>query len=163
MYVIYLSGKCLLVTFLNTLININLFLKHLNHFQESIFYKWNIYLCCTGNNRRFLRKSSETNSVCFGEYGQIWEELVRLPVPKEFSPAQHFLQQGSPWSLHQNVNSYVSFSSPSMPCIASKATAFLFHFLLLVAIEWLECFLKIIVQGEREKPIIFSWWLATLD
>lgn len=44
-------------------------------------------------NCSFLKKSSETNSVFFGEDGQISTGLVRLPISKEFSLAQHFLEQ----------------------------------------------------------------------
>lgn len=99
MYVIYLSGKWLLVTFLNTLLiksTFNLFLKHPNHFQENIFDKCNLDIHCIWGNCSFLTKSSETNSVFFGEDGPISTGLARLLVSQEFSPAQHFRQQAMP-------------------------------------------------------------------
>lgn len=81
--------------------------------------------------------------------------LLTLSPPLEY-------WQGSPWRLHQKVNGCVSFSSRSVPS-ASGRLAFLSHVRLLAAVEWFECSLKILVPGEREKPIIFSWWLIVLD
>lgn len=175
MYVIYLSGKWLLVTFLNALISIQSVFKVPKSFPGNIFYKWNIYIHCIWGSCKFLRKSSETNSIFFGEHSTLWKGLGRLPVSKEFFTAHQFLQQGMPpWCFFPlGLSARLPLKTSSecqwiclfllpISAIHCKATAFLFHFRWLAAVRWFECSLKITVLQERGKPIIFSWWLIIM-